>query len=331
MSNIPYTKHLRYPGPDFMRNQAPLIAGSANATQDELSELALMGHQLKLGIQLRVGRPEYDWFVKTPTSIPFNEVVWPARTIELYIDKALEPTILGGIMSSDDIKAMGFQYWRETHERSLHILIQERKEAVTLQCRYLPAEVEHMATILHDDLAIAAFHAEYGFNLEESIALGRAAVYLYKAAAFTNEGFFHKFACNPRQYPGSDGERNRPHTDRFTLSIPVDEMAILAERPDIRILPGGIGVTVANLEGVTKVQFDNTGDNNVKWFHNPDGSVTGTDSTGCSWTHHVDEEIEISVADPDAVVKVTYEATPDPDYDSGLVNLPREESTNRIQ
>lgn len=214
--NLPYTKHIRFPGPGFMKTQAPLISGSANATSDELSELALLGMHLKSGVQLVVPHSLVDEFLGYQPSIPFNELLWPSRTVEVYLDKAVIPTVIGGVFSSQDMRNMGFTQWKEAHDPSLYVLIQERQKEVTIQTRYTLDEVMALSKMRSPE-EFLEFHAGQDFDDADVAALSMSAMIVYKAIALVNEAAFTKHAA-VRDAAYRNQERNRPLSDSFIFT-----------------------------------------------------------------------------------------------------------------
>lgn len=222
MSNIKFTNHLRYPEPDFMKSQAPLIAASANATEDELSELALMGLHIKAGSQLVVRREHIENFLRWKPAIPFKELSWPSPTVELFLDHALLPTILGGVLSSDDIKAMGFKYWKAKHGKCLHTLIQERDKEVTLQAYYEPEFMEELINTHPND--IPGRVAADGEDPKETVMLALSATFMYRAIDLFNLGAFESSTTKIPYQPWRDVARNRPITDCYMLTTTEPEI-----------------------------------------------------------------------------------------------------------
>lgn len=206
MSNFRYTKHLRFPGAAFFKETAPSIVSSANADADTITELALMGaHCHKpCGVQLVVQRKELEDFLRYRPSIPYEELAWPSRTIELYLDHPLIPTILAGCFSSEDFERMGFK-GVEGRDTATHLLIQENAAPVSIQAFYSAKEMEDMMSMKPSDMSCLSEES----SGTDNVIMGLSATFIYRALDLFNKSKFVKYATL-RESIWQNTARNRP-------------------------------------------------------------------------------------------------------------------------
>lgn len=156
-------------------------------------------------------------FLKYMPRIPFEELAWPSRTVELYLDYPRLPTILAGCFSSEDFENMGIK-GVPTRDTATHILIQENESPVSIQAYYSPEDMNTMVRTHPDKLG----NEDGGLSSREDTLMKLSATFVYRALELFNLGKFCSYGPLAK-VPWRPHRRNRPHTLTRALSNDFDK------------------------------------------------------------------------------------------------------------
>lgn len=215
----PWVKNLKFPDDKFFRRDLPQILRAPDLSNTGLMEIAMLAIHQERGIQMSVSKAVSDDLQASDLqNVRFEDVAWPAHSIEFFFDDPDLPTLLMLYATPAALARMKLAppEDRDNTKPFIRVLVQERHErgssAYTLQANYQPA---HMDRFVQDSNECRPFCDPNADALEpeEAEKLAGLVLLCYKVLVFSQVPRLKPAIWQPYQLPrdgGRPGVGRRP-------------------------------------------------------------------------------------------------------------------------